>query len=75
MAVAFLNGYMEQHIPTLISRAVQDCMQIPENRKRFEEWYREKYGREYVWKVHRCTYNFETDELVIEEEVMPREEV
>ncbi len=66
MAVEFINGYLEYEIPSQISRAVQDTLKIPENRRKFEEWYKERYGRDYVWKIAVCTYNFDTEEMDIE---------
>ena len=34
----------------MVGREVIKYFRDPENRKRFEEWHREKYGTEYVWE-------------------------
>lgn len=33
-----------------LAHEVRVYFQDPEHRKKFEDWYRTKYGREYVWK-------------------------
>lgn len=30
--------------------AVQKTLSDPAERKNFEDWYRERYGKEYIWK-------------------------
>ena len=30
--------------------SVQNTLQDPAERKDFEDWYRERYGKEYIWK-------------------------
>lgn len=36
---------------TILARKVENYFQDKENRKKFEDWYRQKYGKEYVWKI------------------------
>ena len=40
---------------TYVARAVQKCFKKEENRKAFEQWYFEKYGKEYVWKTMKAS--------------------
>lgn len=35
---------------TILARKVEAYFQDEENRKRFEEWYKKKYGKDYEWK-------------------------
>lgn len=34
----------------ILMRKVSDYFKDEENRKKFEEWYRQKYGKEYEWR-------------------------
>ena len=40
----------ETPICTILKKKVEDFFGDEENRRKFEEWYKEKYGKEYVWK-------------------------
>lgn len=40
---------------TYVAREVQKCFKKEENRKAFEKWYFEKYGKEYVWKTMKVS--------------------
>lgn len=35
---------------TILMKKVEDYFQDEEHRKQFEEWYREKYGKDYEWR-------------------------
>mgnify|MGYP000253960254 FL=1 len=35
---------------TILARKVEAYFQDEENRKRFEEWYKKKYGKDYEWR-------------------------
>ena len=35
---------------TILGRKVEAYFQDEENRKRFEEWYKKKYGKDYEWR-------------------------
>ena len=37
----------------ILMRKVREHFQEDENKKKFEEWYREKYGKEYDWRKTR----------------------
>lgn len=34
-----------------LAKTVREYFRDPENRKKFEKWYKEKYGRDYVWET------------------------
>ena len=34
----------------LIAQSVRDCFRDEENRKKFEEWYEQRYGKKYQWE-------------------------
>lgn len=34
----------------ILVRKVREYFKDEENRKKFEEWYRQKYGKEYEWR-------------------------
>lgn len=40
----------ETPICTILKSKVEDYFRDEENRRRFEEWYKDKYGKEYVWR-------------------------
>lgn len=44
----------EEYVIRTLARAALEAtrraMQVPENRRRFEEWYLKKYGRRYNWE-------------------------
>ena len=40
----------EKPIGSILKRKVEDYFRNEENRRKFEEWYRKKYGKEYQWK-------------------------
>lgn len=71
MAVKFINPYLEKEIPKQICGFVTQAFKDPENRRAFENWYREKYGKEYVWKIAHMEYDAETGELTRVEEEVP----
>lgn len=35
--------------PVLVEK-VKDYFKDPEHRKKFEDWYRKKYGKDYEWR-------------------------
>ena len=37
----------EKPLSTILARKVEAYFQDEENRKRFEEWYKQKYGKDY----------------------------
>lgn len=39
-----------ENICRTIAERVQQFMSGEENRKKFEAWYRERYGKEYMWQ-------------------------
>ena len=43
----------EKPFCTILAKKVEAYFQDEENRKRFEEWYRQKYGKEYDWRKIR----------------------
>ena len=36
---------------TCLSKTVAEVLSHPEARKEFEDWYRNTYGKDYVWKT------------------------
>ena len=38
------------NVARILARTVKEYLKEPAHRKEFEEWYRDKYGKEYVWK-------------------------
>lgn len=34
-----------------LAKTVREYFRDSENRKKFEKWYKEKYGRDYVWET------------------------
>ena len=40
----------EKPFCTILAKKVEAYFQDEENRKRVEEWYRQKYGKEYDWR-------------------------
>lgn len=46
----FANEYDGILFARYIARAVQDYFKDDEHKREFEEYYLEKYGREYHWK-------------------------
>ena len=40
----------EKPICPILKRKVEDYFRNEENKRKFEEWYRKKYGKEYQWK-------------------------
>ena len=40
----------EKPIAALLARKVEAYFQDEEHRKQFEEWYRQKYGKDYEWR-------------------------
>lgn len=39
------------NVARILAKTVTNYLKDPEHRKAFEAWYREKYGKEYVWKT------------------------
>lgn len=44
------NTYEESKLIGLLQDRVQTYFQNKENRKKFEKWYKEKYGKPYKWR-------------------------
>ena len=40
----------ERPFCTILAKKVEEYFRDEEHRKRFEEWYRRKYGKEYEWR-------------------------
>ncbi len=48
------NKWGRDFMPTfgkILLKRVRETLRDPENRKKFEEWYLQKYGEPYVWKT------------------------
>lgn len=45
------NEFIKNQIGKYLAEAVLKYFRVPENRAKFEAYYREKYGKEYVWKT------------------------
>lgn len=43
------NTYEKNKLISLLQDRVQTYFQSKENRKKFEKWYKEKYGKQYKW--------------------------
>lgn len=40
----------EKHFCSILMKKVEDYFRDEEHRKQFENWYRNKYGKDYEWR-------------------------
>ncbi len=50
MAGQLLNSWSSRSLSKILARTVKDYLRKEENRRDYEQWYQQKYGKTYQWK-------------------------
>ena len=60
--IANLKPELIEPFCNLIIDSLAEAFRKEENRKKFEAWYREKYGKEYVWQYYEPKFLLDENE-------------
>lgn len=50
MSAAPIESHAAANLGRILARTVTDYLKDAQHRREFEEWYRQKYGKEYEWR-------------------------
>jgi hypothetical protein len=50
MSVTPMESRVVDNLARILARKVTDYLQDPVHKREFENWYRQKYGKEYEWR-------------------------
>ena len=50
MGKTLMETLEEKPICSILHKKVEDYFRDEEHRRQFEEWYKQKYGKSYIWR-------------------------